>query len=259
MKASPIPLFPALGALALVGFTACSHSHRRSSYSVTVYSESEPNDFVDEANDFGLLFPDEFFIIEGDIYDDGLYVDAFDGFAFRSSDPLIVAFELFLDDPYADVRVGLYDPAIDETVAYWYEVNGYVYGELEVYDANTDFHLFVEHLSGGSFYELEIESFDYFFASADTGRAPEALGVKGLRKLTPRGVGGLNAEEREAAKAYSTKDAAAAHELDEIVDPIAGRATLFEIDPETGSVSHEAFLFTAGGSWMGIPGTALAE
>ena len=39
------------------------------------------------------------------------------------------------DDIWSEVRVGLYDPAIDETVAYWYQDDGLVYGELDVYYA----------------------------------------------------------------------------------------------------------------------------
>ena len=260
MKASPIPLFPALGVLAVVGLTGCSHRHGGGSrYEIVVYSESEPNDFVDEANDFGTLFPDELFVIEGDSFDNGPFVDEFDGFAFRSSDPLVVAFELFLDDPFADARVGLYDPVLDETVAYWYESNGYVYGELEVYDANTEFHLFVEHLSGFTFYELEIESFDFFYASASTDPSlaeGELLEANVPRRLKPRDAAPLSADERASAGAYARRKPVVVEPVDPAsIDPIAGSADLFVLDPETGAVSHEAFLFTAGGSWMGISGT----
>ena len=262
MKASAIPLFPTLLAALSLGLTAsCSHSHRggSSNYTIDVFFESEPNDFAEEANDFGFLYPDELFIIEGEVYDDGFYYDPFDGFLFTSTEPLVVAFELFLSDPFSDVRIGLYDPVLDETVAYWYESNGYAYGELEVYDGGTDFHLFVEHLSGDTRYELEIESFPYFFAAAsDNDKASELSADSAERRFLPRAASTLSEEERKASEGYGKKKASAKAEEEEI-DPVVGHAALLSFDPETGAVSRDAFLITAGGSWMGIAGNALVE
>jgi len=257
---TPVPT--ALTALGLALVTACGHGHHGSGgFESVVFHEEEPNDFVDEANDFGVLHAGDFLVIEGEIFDDGVFLDPFDGFAFRAASPLTVVFDLFVDDPFSEVRVGLYDPSIDETVAFWYQDHGRVHGELDVFFGGADFQLFIELLQGDTTYGLEVEAFLPFGAEAGARRAAElsATGAKGARaRLAPREASSPSEDERRSAARYEGRPAVARGTETE-ADPVVGEARLYVLDEASSEISRDSFLITAGGSWMGIPGEALVE
>lgn len=218
------------------------------------FVEIEPNDTAAHPDDFGVLFPLEHFVIEGVVDIKGDVIDPFDGFAFQSSEPLFVSFHLFVDDfENADVRVGLYDVALGQTVAYWYQDHDFVHGELDVFDAGASFHLFVEPLFGDTEYELEIESF--FLYGAQAAASPEAQGTHA--RLAPRASLPLDAAEHQAAARYGPSPAVQLFPAE--TAPALGTAYWLAIDPEDRVISRGSILFTAGGSWMGMTGEALVE
>jgi len=119
-----------------------------------IFFEVEPNNDAFTANDFGFLAPGDHFIIEGYITDSGL--DPFDGFWFTSTQPIHVDFQLFIDDPFTDLDVCLYDPVADVTIDCYQSANNPEQGGIDVTGPNIDFHLVVESFVGASTYGLEI-------------------------------------------------------------------------------------------------------
>ncbi len=246
---------PAGAALLLLPAACGGHGHAGTSHGPPHYVEAEPNDSFAQADDFGTLFPLEHFVIEGDVDAEGAFVDPFDGFAFRAAAPLFVAFTLHVRDAFADVRVGLYDASIHQVVAYWYQSHGIVYGELDVFDAGAEFHLVVEPLFGDTRYELELESFHLYGAGA--ARAPAAARA-GAAGTAARAAAPLDPGERAAGVRYAGAPTAALAP-DAAAPAVLASALVLAVDESGQVISRGTVLFTAGGSWMGMAGDALAE
>ena len=119
-----------------------------------VFLEIEPNNDPPDADHFGVIRPGDHFFIEGTIRDDAF--DPFDGFAFTSGDLIHVDFQLFVDDPFSDLDVCLYDPQLDQTIACFATTSNPEQGGVDVVSAGFDFHLVVESFVGISHYTLEI-------------------------------------------------------------------------------------------------------
>lgn len=188
----------ALGALALA-LGGCSKSHHHEDPGPAVFLEQERNDFVDEANYFGTLRPGDFFLIDGRITDDGS--DPFDGFAFTANQPLHVDFRLFVDSPYADLDVCVYDPQIDLEVACYQTSSNPEVGGVDVLYGGLDFHLVVESFVERSSYTLEIA------VSPLHLRAPAlSEGASGLRASADLAAARTDARA-EAFRAYGRRAA----------------------------------------------------
>lgn len=161
-------LLLATPALALIA--ACHSNHEPGPVFVpATYLESEVNDIAPLADYFGVLYPGDFFYIEGDItdipydpFDPWNGHDPFDGFAFTAGQPIHVQFRLFIDHPSADLDVILYDPQIDLDVAYFATGYNPEVGAVDVFSGGLDFHLVVESWVGSSGYTMEIEVFPLY-------------------------------------------------------------------------------------------------
>ena len=171
----PSPLRLLLLSACSVPIAAACKDHGSSEVTVVTetipaYLESEPNDDETSANDFGVLYPGDLFVIEGHSTDDGS--DPFDGFSFVAGGPLHVDFRLF-DPPYsADLDVWLYDPQLGEVVGYFETENHPESGGVDVVQAGLEFHLLVTSYWGRGDYELELEVSTLAPAALAAGAAP---------------------------------------------------------------------------------------
>jgi len=147
--------------------------------SAPTFFESEPNDDDFNANDLGILYPGDFFYIDGSITDSGF--DPFDGFLFTSGEPIHVDFRLFIDDQLADFDVCLYDPVFDEILAHYATSDNPELGGVDLLDGNVDFHLVVNSFIGSGTYSLEIDVQPLYLRE---GSSPQAAGKQAL--IIPR-------------------------------------------------------------------------
>ena len=121
-----------------------------------VYDEGEPNDAAWIAPWFGSLYPGESVRIAGCVTDDGS--DPQDGLAFTAYGPCRIDFTLYVDDPWANLDVWLYEPELGLfTAAFdspYHDEKGSIW-----FDApSTDFHLVVFSAWGASPWRLVVES-----------------------------------------------------------------------------------------------------
>lgn len=244
---------PGTGLLLALGLGLLSSGCVRSSgrdAGPPVFSESELNDSVFTANDFGVLYPGDRFFIRGDIsdlacdpFDPFAYCDPFDGFAFTAGEPIYVEFRLFMDRFGHDFDVCLYDPQLDLTVDCFQSPNDPEFGAIEVLAGGLDFHLVVESFFGTGGYELEIDVYPLYGAGAappeeELALSPEALAAgAGLRA---REEGRAPAREGVDAKAYAgygkERDRAPAPAPESL-----GELHTIEVDPVTGDVEMRSF------------------
>jgi len=232
----------ALG-LAFGTLGAACHDHSRSDGSVAFpsYFEVEPNDFEEEANDFGLLFPNDYFWIEGDVREiSQVPIDPRDGFAFTAGRPIHVDFRLVVDDPVAICRVGLFDPQLGETIAYYLQdQHGEVLGGVDVPSGALDFHLVVESTLGATTYGLEIDVFGLSAASASGSALAAPASASGLRASANGRV--PRSRTDDPFRDYS-RDRSLPAELAQPPSPI-GKLHVIEIEPsgETRVETHALF------------------
>jgi hypothetical protein len=210
----------ALILLALPPLAACTHSHSAPP-SVPVYAEVEPNDDPISANYFGRIRPGDHFFIDGWIDDRGF--DPFDGFAFTAEVPLHVDFQLWIDDPFADLDVCLYDPQLGLVLDCFQTASNPERGGVDALAGGLDFHLVVESYSGRSSYALEISVTALYAASA---------------ALPGTGLTGTDARRDDRPEAAAVKGYAKT-ESDERDEAILRALFVLEIDPRTGEISRE--------------------
>jgi hypothetical protein len=217
----PIVTTRRLALLSLVALVvgACDDDdhHHHGSSSPPVFREAEPNDDVFDANYFGLLYPGDLFYIDGFSTDRG--TDPFDGFAFTAGQPIHVDFRLFIDDPFADFDVCLYDPQLDEIVACYETADNPESGGVDITLTNLEFHLVINSFVGEGPYSLEIAVTPLVVLREEGEVAPAASA--GL--ITATGAGG----ERRGALAYDS------YRRNETAAPTVNVLQV-EVDPETG-------------------------
>lgn len=146
-----------------------------------VYGETEPNDDVFGADDFGYLVPGDEFGIVGSVRDDPY--DPQDGFAFTAAGPIVVDFVLDAQCACADLDVWLYDPLRDEFVAVYDSPHAHEHGSFTVY--GQAFHLVVVSAAGDAPYRLDVRASATYAALAADGPAV-SVGAPGVVPVLPR-------------------------------------------------------------------------
>lgn len=128
-----------------------------------VWWEGEPNDTAWLAPWFGSLFPGESIQIVGHATDDGS--DPQDGLAFTGFGPCRIDFTLYVDDPWSDLDVWVYDPAIDEFLYAFDVPYGNESGTFWL-DATQEFHLVIVPSFGSSNWTMVVSAAGQGIASA---------------------------------------------------------------------------------------------
>ncbi len=134
-----------------------------------VYAEGEPNDTSWLAPWFGSLAPGDLIYVEGFATDDGS--DPQDGLAFSVTGPARIDFTLYVDDPWTDLDVWLFDPYLNAFVAAYTVPYGDEKGTFWLAGAQ-EFQLVVVPSFGASPWSLAVESSSTYYAAAT---APDAL------------------------------------------------------------------------------------
>lgn len=149
-----------------------------------VFSEGEPNDAAWLAPWFGSMYPGESIYVAGFSTDDGS--DPQDGLAFTGFGPCRIDFTLYVDDPWADLDVWVYDPYFGEFVAAFTLPYGDESGTFWL-DVPSAFHLVVVPAYGASSWTMAVSAAGSVYASAladtDASKIPD--------KLAPAPVSGL--------------------------------------------------------------------
>jgi hypothetical protein len=135
-----------------------------------VYDEGEPNDEAWMAPWFGSLYPDESVRVAGFITDDGS--DPQDGLAFTAYGPCQIDFTLYVDDPWADLDVWLYEPESGLFTAVFASSCHDERGSIWFDAPSTDFHLVVVSALGASPWTIVVDS-------AGGSAAPLVVGASG--------------------------------------------------------------------------------
>ena len=233
--------------LLLTGFLpalfACVHSGGGGggSYARTYY-ESEVKNSAHQADYFGILRPGDHFFIDGHItdipfdpFDPWNGYDPFDGFAFTADRPIHVEFRLFIDDPWTDLDVIVYDPQIGVDVGRFATANNPEVGAVDVLAGGLDFHLVVESWVGVSSYSMEILVYAL--------HAPEG----GDDADDPLADGAITADrivDPDRPEAPLSLEEYAGKEVD---DEPEIRVQTTEIDPETGALTESSRTMDADG------------
>lgn len=173
-------------ATAVVGsvwLTGCVRSSKTTYQGSAFLGESEPNDAACCADFLGFLSPGEIVTVQGFIDDSGF--DPFDGFAFTANQPITVQFELFIDNPGADLDVCVYDPQLGFTVDCFESPFNPEFGSIDVFTGLTSFHLVVNSFAGASSYTLRVEVFPLFAAATAGGDGgPQTLDAPAIQART---------------------------------------------------------------------------
>ncbi len=235
------PLLLLLAGL-LPALFACSHSHGGDEYYVSTYFESEINDQAHNADYFGILRPGDRFFIDGHItdipfdpFDPWNGYDPFDGFAFTADRPIHVEFRLYIDNPWTDLDVIVYDPQLGIDVGWFATGNNPEVGAVDVLAGGLDFHLVVESWVGISSYSMEIIVYALYGPEGGTegdDPAPDAT-ITADRIVDP---------DRPEAPAHFEEYAG--EQIDE--EPEL-RVQTTEIDPDTGVLTESSRTMDADG------------
>ncbi len=171
----------ALGALIAL-ISACHDGHGTHVHTIPpppppppVFWEGEPNDTAWLAPWFGGLFVGESAYVAGHTTDDGS--DPQDGLAFTAFGPLRIDFTLWVDDPWTDLDIWLYDPQTGFFLHAFDAPYGDESGTFWVDDAR-DFHLVVVSSDGASTWTLGVWASGHSSAGAmqAPGDAMQATG-----------------------------------------------------------------------------------
>lgn len=120
-----------------------------------IFDEGEPNDTAWQAPWFGSLYPSEQILVQGYATDDGS--DPQDGLAFTCFGASRIDFTLYVDDPWTDLDVWLFDPALNQFVAAFDLPFGDESGTFWL-AGTQEFQLVVVPASGASPWTLSVES-----------------------------------------------------------------------------------------------------
>jgi hypothetical protein len=211
--------------------SGCGHAHHRAPPPpVLSFVELEPNDTAFTANYLGAIRAGEAFLVRGSIEDSGL--DPFDGFALTALGPLDVELRLWIDEPFADLDLCVFDPATGAIEACFETAANPETGWL-AFAAAADFHLVVASYSGDSSYTLEVLAHPVGAAPAATA-APEAP-----------------APLRERERPFAAYAAAPGAPAEPAPPRVLGRAVL--IDPATGRSASQDFSLGPEGLQAGRP------
>lgn len=204
--------------LALALSAGC-HAHHDDCYDCgpPVYFESEPNDSAFQPDLVGPIGPGDAVLIEGHIGNFG--PDVYDGFAFTTTAPCDIEFALYIDEPFADLDVCIWDPQLGQFVACFESSANPETGVFSIAAGGKPFHLVVTSFSGSSTYGLDVRGYGLSFASSSAPLPESAL------ILRPGG--------RERWDGYGAAPVAQVEP-----EPIAPRAVLVRIDPESGEVEQ---------------------
>jgi hypothetical protein len=140
-----------------------------------LYYEGEPNDTAWQAPWFGALFPGEEIWVTGFSNADGS--DPQDGLAFTGYGPLRIDFTLFVDDPWTDLDVWLYDPVNGQFLHAYTSAYGDESGTFWI-DGAHDFHLIIVPSAGASPWTLGVWASGSTHASSAQAQAPVVLGTE---------------------------------------------------------------------------------
>ncbi len=146
-----------------------------------VWDESEPNDEPWLASWFGPLFPGAAIFVGGDSTDDGS--DPQDGLAFTGYGPCRIDFTLFVDDPWADLDVWLYDPELDEYVVGFTAPYGDESGTFWI-DGTKDFQLVIVPSFGASTWTLRVSASGPWYGD-ELAPTPISSGTDASFRLLP--------------------------------------------------------------------------
>ena len=136
-----------------------------------VYWEGEPNDTAWLATWFGSIYPGEALYVQGFSTDDGS--DLQDGLAFSAAAACRIDFSLYVDDPWTDLDVWVYDPYLAAFVGAFTVPYGTEKGTFWV-DAPGEFQLVVVPSWGASHWTLVVEATNtYYGASLSAQGLPE--------------------------------------------------------------------------------------
>jgi len=123
----------------------------------TIY-EQEPNGNFSNPDFIGSVVPGDRINIDGHIDNDGS--DDFDGFAFIAARPVVVEFELWADNPFADLDLLVYDPDFDDFPFAFTSGFNPEDGSFSILTAGQEFHMVVDSDFGESSYFLEIRFYE---------------------------------------------------------------------------------------------------
>lgn len=164
-----------------------------------VWSEGEPNDFPAQAPWFGGLFPGESVFVAGHSSADGW--DPQDGLAFTAYGPCRIDFTLFVDDPWTDLDVWLYDPHFDEFVHAFTAPYGDESGTFWLHGPR-DFHLVIVPAAGASTWTLGVWASGFAHAGALTADEPIVISAETPRDESPgkQGIAGARTPRVDTAE-----------------------------------------------------------
>lgn len=137
-----------------------------------VYGEGEPNDTAWLAPWFGVVHPGDLLYIDGHSTDDGS--DPQDGLAFSVNGPTRIDFTLFVDDPWTDLDVWVFDPVLNAFVGGFTVPYGDEKGTFWLSGAQ-EFHLVVVSADGPSWWTLAVEASTTYYGALMADPSQEDL------------------------------------------------------------------------------------
>lgn len=128
-----------------------------------IYWEGEPNDTAWLATWFGSIYPGETLYVQGHSTDNGS--DPQDGLAFAAASACRIEFTLYVDDPWTDLDVWVYDPYWGEFVGAFTLPYGTESGTFWM-DGPGEFHLVVVPSHGSSHWTLAVTATNTYYGAA---------------------------------------------------------------------------------------------
>ena len=235
--------------LSTLALSACGSHTWGVAPALTAAPESEPNNSIWSANDFGVLDANGSLTIAGHV-DGGGFGDVYDGFEFAATAPCAVQFTLTAQTPGADLDVALIDPWTQATLWEFQSPYNPETGSFEVFGSvfsPQSFQLVVTSFSGSSNYLLHVDAAPIYGATLDPSAASSGLDAShGIQ--VPAASAAPSARSRVGAFQDYLEPAAGGGQGDSSQSLAAGvaRGLLLELDAD-GSVTGIAEAAFAGG------------
>lgn len=140
------------------------------------FYEFEPNDTPAYPDFIAYVNPYSDLLVEGHLEGgpSGFY-DIYDHFEFVATTPTEFVFDLYTQQAFADLAIGVYDPYFGEIVLWWDTPFSGESGSFVVHEPGKVFQLVIFAPNLGTDYGLELSGFPYPYGPESGGESPAGL------------------------------------------------------------------------------------
>lgn len=147
------------------------------------FYELEPNDTPAHPDFIAYVDPYSDLLVEGHLEGGpSAFYDIYDHFEFVATTPTEFVFNLYTEQPFADLAIGVYDPYFGEIVLWWDTPFSGESGSFVVHEPGKVFQLVIFAPNLGTDYGLELSGFPYHYGLESGDGPPAAQELEAAQK-----------------------------------------------------------------------------